>query len=409
MNQYQQIILSCLRDTLTDEARAKLISLTQEEWHAALQAADILGVTPLVATSIQRHGIMVPPRINESLQTSLKNNTARNLRLLAEFQKVAKTLQERNIPFIPLKGVYVSSNLYQNIGERIITDIDLLIPPVNLREAVDAIETNTGYHPSRLYDLETEQRNLHHLPPYIKSGAPPLEIHWTLLHPRFKTQLNLQGVWEDSVPAKLRDIQARTLSPNDLLIYLCAHVAYHHVYINSLRSLFDIKLVLDHFSDQFDWETIRERACNWNLTNSLYLTLRLADDLLDCVIPKPVWQSLRLADFNESLLDAARARIFEHHDVPPTLTAIWTRQTFPQRLIGLWKRIAIPTAELRMLYRLPPNSKLVYLYYFARVKYLFVIYGHKVMDLLLGNKQQTEFALRDSKLVHYLNWWEDGN
>jgi len=409
MNRHQQIVLFCLRDTLTEEIRSELMSMKESDWREVIKAANKLGVTPLIATNTQRHEIRVPLQISESLQKSLKNNTARNLGLLAEFQKLAKVLQARNIPLIPLKGVYLSSNLYKNIGERLISDIDLLVPFANLRDAVDAIESGTDYRPSRPYDLEAEQKRLHHLPAYIKPNAPPLEIHWTLLTPGFQTQLDLQGLWERAIPAKINGTDVLVLSPNDLLIHLCAHVAYQHMFVGALRPLYDIKLTLDRFSDRLDWVVIKRHADEWKLLNSVYLALRLTDDLLDCVIPDSAWQSLRPVDFNETLLDAARTRIFEHLDIPPTLTTVWTRQTFFQRLTGSWSRIAVPPAMLADMYKLHPKSKLVYLYYFVRAKDLFVIHGHNVINLLLGNKKQMEFALHDSELVSYLKWWDEEN
>lgn len=407
MNRHQQIILFCLRDELTKEIRSELLSLMESDWQEVIQAANVFGVTPVIATSVQRHNLDLPSNVNESLRSSLKNNTARNLNFLAEFQKIARAVRERNIPMIPLKGIYLASNLYKNIGERSISDIDLLFPLEKLKEAVEAIETETGYQPYRPYDLDTEQQKLHHLPAYIKPKTPPLEIHWTILNPRFHPRFELEGIWKRSIPAKISSVDVLTLSPNDLLIYLCAHVAYQHMFMGALRSLYDIKLTISHFSDQLDWTVIRERAIEWELLNSVYLTLRLTDDLLGCDLPRSVLHSLKTSDYSESLLEAARTRVFENLDVAPTVTAVWARQSLRQRLTGSWQRIAIPPSELAGRYKLHPKSRLVYLYYFVRIKDLLLLHGQNVFGILFGNKKQTEFAQNDSALINYLNWWDE--
>ena len=407
MNRYQQVILFCLRDELTEEYRSEILSLTESDWHEVIQAADVFGVTQLIAANVQRHRLDLPQAVAASLMASLKNNTARNLNFLVEFQKIARAVQARNIPLMPLKGMYLATNLYNNIGERLTSDIDLLFPLTNLKDAVEAIETETGYHSYRPYDLDTEQRKLHHLPAYIKPNAPPLEIHWTILNPRFHPRFDLQGIWERSIPAKVSGVDVHTLSPNDLLIYLCAHIAYQHMFMGALRSLYDIKLAIKHFSDQLDWAVIRKRAIEWELLNSVYLTLRITDDLLGCGLPRSVLPSLKTPDYTASLLETARTRVFENLDIAPTVTAVWARQSFRQRLIGSWKRVAIPPSELAGRYRLHPNSRLVYLYYFVRIKDLFLFHGRNVLDILWGGKKQTEFAQSDSELIKYLNWWDE--
>lgn len=209
------------------------------------------------------------------------------------------------------------------------------------------------------------------------------------------------------MPVEISGMGVKTLNPNDLLIYLCAHSAYQHMFIGALRSLYDIKLVLEHYSDQFDWTSIKERATAWNLINSVYLTIHLTEQLFDCTIPQSALSSLRPVDFNDILLDAARKRVFENLDVSPTLTAVWSRKTIMQRLVGLWSRIALSRKELSALYKLPPKSNLVNLYYLARVKDLFVSHGRNFVNLLVGNKNLTEFATHDSELINYLNWWDE--
>lgn len=401
----RQIILSLLRDNLTDDDLRRLNALGESEWRGVLDAAQPQGLAPILSGRIQRHQIRAPRATQARLRDELLNNTARNLQLLKHFEAVAGALQGQDLPFIPLKGVYLCSNLYENLGERTIWDIDLLVPEAELERALTLIET-TGYHSSRPYDLKQEVGNYHHVPAYVKAEAPPLEVHWTLLNPRFQHQLDWQQLWERSVPARVGAAIVQVLCPDDLVVYLCAHVAYQHMYIDSIRSLYDLKLVLKRFGPELDWAAIAARARAWGLLNSVYLTLHLTEELLGPVLPDLIWRMLRPADFKESLTQAAITRLLEGAKVSPVVNAVWTRRNLFRRIKGLWDRIAVPPSILAGRYGLPPNSRRVYLYYLVRAWDLIRIHGGNLLDLLVGGRSIEEGARRDSELVAYLNWWK---
>lgn len=404
MNAPQQHVFTLLQDEPDARAVARLDSLKDQAWQEIISEAEALGVSALLSRCVDRLQIPVTPLIRQQLLAIVQNHTARNLRLLREFGILARALDEQGIAFMPFKGVHLCTALYKNIGERPIWDIDLLIRLEEIRPALNVIE-GTGYRSSRPYDLEMEVRNYHHLPAYIKRGAPPLEIHWTLLNPRFKNGLNWEELWERSVPAQVGEVEVRVFSPADLLIYLCAHVAYQHIYIDSVRSLYDIKLLALRMSDQLDWGAITARARTWGLANSMYLTLRLTDYLLGCPLPDVLTQVLRSAEFSERIFQAALARVLEHSDSSPVISAVWSRRNLFQRFKGLWGRLILPRAVLAGRYRLPPGSRKVYLYYFVRARDLLRMYGRDLWDLLRGKRKKREMAVSENELIAYLKWW----
>jgi hypothetical protein len=404
-NELQHIVLAILQDRLTDEARAGLNGLSEGDWREVMRIADTQGVGPLLFRSVQRLQLQAAAAVLEQLKESLRNNTARNLSILKEFEHLAGVLQRRDIRFMPLKGIYLCSNVYELLGERAIWDIDLIVPVADMNRALEAIET-TGYQASRPYDLDLELKSYHHVPVYLKPGAPPLEVHWTLLNPRFRHGLQFQDLWERSVPAQVGQSRVQTLAADDLVIYLCAHVAYQHVYMHSVRSLYDIKLVVQQHSESLGWEVVASRASERGLLNSVYLSLRLVHDTLGLPLPEAAWQALRPAAFHEPLVEAALARILESAGVSPVINAVWAKQNAFQRITGLWGRIFVPRSVLAGRYGLPPNSKRVYLYYFVRARDLLRVHGHNLFDLWFGGRQKRDLARRDSELVAYLGWWQ---
>lgn len=149
----QQIILSLLREDLSDDAIRRLNALAEGEWAEVIRAARAQGLAPVLSGSIQRLHIDAPKVTQAQLREALLNNTARNLQVLKHFGVLAGALQAQGLPFVPLKGVYLCSNVYENLGERTLWDVDLLVPAAELERALGLIET-TGYRSSRPYDLK---------------------------------------------------------------------------------------------------------------------------------------------------------------------------------------------------------------------------------------------------------------
>jgi hypothetical protein len=404
MNENHEYILFCLRVSSLDSAQAFFTQVTDQQWEDLTAIAEKLGVAPLLYSRLLRLGFRFPPNVDALLLTIIQNNTARNLNFLTEHNNLIKALEAQNIPVISLKGIYLATCIYQNMGERVIGDIDLLVPLDDLSRAVQVIES-TGYRSNPKYDLEFEKKRLHHLPPYFKSKAPVLELHWNILA-RISHHIDLDGIWERSLPVKIGGSNARTLCPEDLLIHLCAHIA-SHLYRNATRSLYDIKLVLEHFETQLDWQIVSTRAREWGLINSVYLTLRLTRSLLDFDLPAPIWQTLHPGIFNEKLIDAAELKIFREETFSSTLTSAWKSENIIERLLGAWKRLALPPKILAGKYNLPPVSKLVYIYYLIRAKDLIILHGRDLMDLLQNNKRKGDMFSNDGLLIDFLDWHPD--
>jgi hypothetical protein len=405
VNPEQQHVLTLLQDKPGDQAVGRLRALNEADWDSVIAAAEALDVAPLLERGVDRLGIEAPASVRQRLRVTLEGHTARNLRMLHEFARLAREMQEADLRFMPFKGVHLCTGLYENIGERPTWDIDLLIQLGQVRAVMEAAQ-KCGYRPCRPFDLELEVRNYHHLPAFVKREAPPLELHWTLLNPRFKNGLNWQELWERSVPSQIGGVETRVFSPDDLLVYLCAHVAYQHIYIDSVRSLHDIKLLVGRWGDQLDWGAINARAKTWGLSHSVYLTLRLVDDLLGCPLPDGVREALRPRSFNERLVQAALTRLVDHSATSPVVSAVWSRRSLLKRLGGLWERIMVPRSVLAGRYRLRPGSWKIPFYYIVRARDLLGVHGRDLLNLLFGRRNRREAARRESELIAYLNWWQ---
>ena len=140
MNSVQEHVLSLLRDESPLAAVAGLNALEDFVWQQVIRAAETLGVAPLLLGHADKLGLNLSDEIRRHLNRILQAHTARNLRLLHEFSLLARALNGRGIAFMPVKGVHLCTSLYENIGERAIWDIDLLVQLEQMREALEVVE-----------------------------------------------------------------------------------------------------------------------------------------------------------------------------------------------------------------------------------------------------------------------------
>ena len=115
-------------------------------------------------------------------------NRQRNKTLIKEIKKISKILNDKNIfDFIFLKGsALIISDLYDDIGIRMVGDIDILMKKRIILEGFDILEKN-GYKTKTLgFDINNSKNHLHE-PRQSKSDALfPIEIHSRIL----KKQIN---------------------------------------------------------------------------------------------------------------------------------------------------------------------------------------------------------------------------
>lgn len=82
------------------------------------------------------------------------------------------------------------------------------------------------------------------------------------------------------------EVEALTLSPDDLLLHLSAHTCVHHVFDNGLTPFVDFHQTLTRFEDTLDWEWLWHRAGQWGLERPLCVMLMMTEWLLGWSAPE---------------------------------------------------------------------------------------------------------------------------
>jgi len=203
--------------------------------------------------------------------------------MLGELRRLLRTLNERDIPAVVLKGPVLGERVYPEPSLRPFGDIDLLIHEINL-ETVAGLLRERGYVDKN----EPDQHNgrLHHchglfqrIMRHPESGAI-IEIHCDHLQIGLEP-VSMDEIWARSEPIAFGNQCARSLATPDLFVQLCVHLHRHG--FERLIWFKDLDLLVRR--GVVDWDAVCARARQEGCTESVAYTLWLLERVLHTPLP----------------------------------------------------------------------------------------------------------------------------
>ena len=343
----------------------------------------------------------VPHDVLGELRTTYLKHAARGMMLYGEFTKIFEILHKDGIPFIVLKGADLGETVYGDVALRPISDLDLLIKPRDIPRMTEVFG-KIGYHRS-----QASHWVWHHLSPFVKKGAVPVEVHRDINGPRKSSAEQMEGLWRRAQSRRIGGVNVLALSTEDLLLHLSLHAA-HHLFLHSLIliNLCDIREILRRRTGEIAWDLLLEIAYQWKATKALFLTLRLAQDILTAEVPQKVLNALRPPDFHDQYLWFAKEEIFADTKViPKGLGQMYTAPKIMEKLKVAAGRFFPSKEEMRLMHPNWESGPAVF-HYLQRILELGK-YGPILFRTVLMRKEV--LALPDDKGSKALrNWLADG-
>ena len=309
------------------------------------------------------------------------------------------------ITVIVLKGAYLAEAVYNNIGLRIIGDVDLLVRKVDLL-SVEKELLALGYKPEECNRVIAQDN--YHFSYTLPRNSLCVEIHWELVESSHPFQFGMENLWSRAQLVTVANARTWTLSPIDLLLHLCLHTA-KHAHNMQLFMLCDIGEVVQRYEAVLDWQEIGVRAQQWGITHSVYVILRQAQELLDVAVPADWLSSLQPESFDQCYLNLARSLIldtFEQGDIRQDLNIarLWGLKGLGSKLAVIFDRL-LPSRERMALYNpVPANSWRIYLYYPVRIQYLLKRYGATLWKLIRADPVTRAAADHTNQVTVLLDW-----
>lgn len=131
------MLLSRSEFDIYNKRRIAHLLKTQINWYEVLNISIEKKTAYLVYKNLHKlnYTFLVPSSISDYWQTSYQGNIIRNRHLLKVNEKLNEKFTENNIPLYPIRGIALLQNVYEDAGERFLSDIDFLVPPDFIKQA----------------------------------------------------------------------------------------------------------------------------------------------------------------------------------------------------------------------------------------------------------------------------------
>lgn len=383
-------LLACLR--YEPEQKAKAPSLTAREWEEVIQQASAARITPLLYDRLRTRQwlALLPAACCTRLARHYQKSATHNLQLLTQALRVLDALQLAGVPAILLKGLHLANFVYPEPAIRTMGDVDLLVPAHLVERAEQTLQ-------ALQCELTTAQPHWHkhehyHLRYRFPRGPGYLELHWHLHRAADAAAIDRDTLWQRARKATLAGVDIYLLSPPDLFVFLCFHVAKHRFAYRGLRSLHDIaELIHAHLADE-DWPLVLQAAKAWQVEKQVHLALLLTAELFGVTAPPTVTAALATAPLATAkvtplLVASVVDLLVTGHQ--PQLSNQYAQLWQPGQLatkLGLLRRACfLPRAQMAAIYPATPYS--LYCFYPVRWFELWRRYHQITWQLLQGQRE----------------------
>ncbi|MGM9683105.1 MAG: nucleotidyltransferase family protein [Eubacteriales bacterium] len=168
----------------------------------------------LVGDALIRHKLLPDGEIKAKFEKQMMTAVYRYERINYELNSLKETLNQAEIPFIPLKGS-VLRQYYPEPWMRTSCDIDILVREKDIDAATQTIEKKLGYR--------YEYKNYHDISFKSESGVH-LELHFSLKENEDNIDRLLSDCWQYAAVHKDYEY---IFTPEFFLFHQYAHASYH--------------------------------------------------------------------------------------------------------------------------------------------------------------------------------------
>ena len=405
-----ELLLYCLRVAADEAGEGRLETLSGSDWDDLVAESVRFGLAPLLYHRLRtlHSDRPVPAEVTAKLRHLYLQSAGRATRLYHELGKMLGRLRQASIPVIALKGAHLAELVYRNTALRPMNDVDVLVHQDDLIR-VEAALLGMGYAPSECHRQVADDN-------YDFVYALPnrelfVEVHWNFLPSNYRSRMDIDGQWRRSRPAVIAGVEVSVLCPEDMLLYFCLHASTKHLFGMGLKPFCDIAETIRHYGNEIDWKQLQLRSERSGAARCVYLTFRLARELLGASVPDDLMKAIKPGDFDERFMLLARERIFAYGDwnadglsLSRNIAELWGSRRLLHKGTLFLRRMFPAPVEMARIYPAPADSIRIYFYYPARIKDLLLRHGRQVWRLLRRNEGMRGLAERENDMTPLKDW-----
>lgn len=372
MRHEEKLMIQALRCDADGSAGGDIAASLERpiDWPRLAETASAHGVMPLLYRAFRRnYSRLVPQDVLAQFRSAYQNNTAWNLVVAAELQRITSRIEKNGIPCIPYKGPALAAQLYGDIALRQFVDLDILVRRSDVLRVRDLI-IGMGYRTDT--ELEGAQalafkQAYNELSMVRGDGQVHLELQWEAVPWNFCFPLGDLDIWRRRRRFVSGGMTFDALPPEELLLLLCVHGA-KDFWMRLIWVCDVVELVRRH--PGLNWGRLTALAAWTGGLRMLLVGVRLGRDLLGLALPDDVGEMVdadptvgrltrrvknRLYGLDESPLDFHKkcAFYFRIRERPRDRIEYLFRMILTALLIE-WRPLRLPRSFLPLYYMLRP-------------------------------------------------------
>ncbi len=275
MTSTEQKILACATELNPDsnqqEKMRQLMSHDVDVDHL-INLAYREGMAGLLYKNLMKSGVLanLGHEQRERLQTLYYQTVLSNQKLIQDLKEILHLLDKKKIRIVLLQGIALLLPIYDDIGLRPLTDIDLWVLPKDYASLISILGSQ-GYERNHIY------------PNTFRKGSTIFDLHTQIpWADRIKASKMLlaksqEDIYSETQTADFEGQEVLCLSQYDQVLLLGLHALKHNV--SRLVWIADIKSLLADWKS-LDWEALINRAGELGQEKTLvyiFFLLRLID------------------------------------------------------------------------------------------------------------------------------------
>lgn len=284
------LLLACGRTRVDEETATRIRTLAQGplDWNSVIKKALGHGLMPLLYQNLKAEASdVVPPGPLSKLKELYEKNSARNVLLTGELNRILSLFESEGIAGMPYKGPAIAQSIYGQLSLRQFSDLDILVRKTDVWRCQQLL-ISQGYEPH--FNITRRQ-----LPAFLKlgyvqmftrdNGLSVIELHWGIVSRFFMFSLDTERFWSRLQHMDLMGKKVLSPTPEDLLLILCVH-GTKDLWARLEWIVGIAELIRNH--PDLDWAAARKLAKESGAERILFLGLFLAREFFAAKLPEEV-------------------------------------------------------------------------------------------------------------------------
>lgn len=377
----EKIILLCTKLTL-NQHEIQLIDdfvCQNPNWNSFIDKTTSNRITPFIYRSLYKipNKEKIPKNIYLFLKKKYIQVFFNNSKKISELKSIVNALNNHKIDFIPLKGIVLIPTIYNDLGIRSMTDIDILVKEIDVERSKNLF-LELGWKirdEHEISDFVEKISDSQHPYTFVKNTVK-IELHNKIHSGLSSYSININHYWERSIPIDFLDSHSFVFSRTDFLQHLCIHLHKHLINEKqmSIKHFCDIREFILKYSSEINWNELVSTSSQYKCSVEVREILSISSIYFNAPIPENIIKEMDgVSEFDCQLLfinfltnnkDKNNKLLLNKHDI--------YKQNFKQikdmknKLIYIFK-LFIPSRKFMMNRYNLKNKHFVYLFYFKRI------------------------------------------